>query len=167
MTDERMGERLWAALDRLPDGAGIVFRHHATPLEARRALFARIAALRETRRFTLVRAGGIALSDREDGVHGGAPLPTGGIRTWPVHDRAEALAGKEAGADLLFVSPVFPTRSHPQTAALGSEKAAAIAGDMPLPFIALGGMTAARFAAIEPLGFYGWAAIDAWLDAGA
>src|SRR5262245_49532125 len=28
MTDERLGDRLWDAVDRLPAGAGIVFRHY-------------------------------------------------------------------------------------------------------------------------------------------
>jgi thiamine-phosphate pyrophosphorylase len=165
MTDERMGDRLWQALDRLPDGAGIVFRHYATPPEERRALFARIAARCASRRLILIRAGDAPLADREDGVHGAAPLSGDGIRTWPAHDRADALAGVTAGADLLFASPVFATRSHPGAPALGADKAAAIVGGLTIPAIALGGMTCARFAAIEHLGFYGWAGIDAWLDA--
>ena len=164
MSDERIGDRLWEAIDRLPDGAGIVFRHYATPLDERRALFARIAALCEPRRFTLIRAGNAPLAAEEEGVHGPAPLPKGGIRTWPAHDRAAAIAGVAAGADLLFVSPVFATRSHPGRRALGPQDAAAIAGDLGIPVIALGGMTVSRFGAIKPLGFYGWAAIDAWID---
>jgi thiamine-phosphate pyrophosphorylase len=38
MTDERLGDALWTALRRLPRGAGIVFRHYATPPAERRAL---------------------------------------------------------------------------------------------------------------------------------
>ena len=37
MTDERMGDRLWTAIDRLPiKHSGIVFRHYATPPEVQR-----------------------------------------------------------------------------------------------------------------------------------
>ena len=32
-----------------------------------------------------------------------------------------------------------------------------------VPAIALGGMDARRFRQVQRLGFYGWAAIDAWL----
>src|SRR5690606_35566678 len=41
MTDERQGETLWAALDRLPRGAGVIVRHYSLPMRARRRLFAR------------------------------------------------------------------------------------------------------------------------------
>ena len=36
MTDERMGERLWEAIDRLPSGSGgIVFRHYQSGSDER------------------------------------------------------------------------------------------------------------------------------------
>lgn len=66
------------------------------------------------------------------------------------------------GADALFISPVFPTRSHPGTSALGARRAAAIAKGLPVRRIALGGMDASRYARL--IGFDGWAAIDAWLE---
>ena len=37
MTDERQGDALWSALERLPRGAGVVFRHYSLPAAARRA----------------------------------------------------------------------------------------------------------------------------------
>ena len=43
MTDERLGDAIWPALARLPRGAGVVFRHYATPAAERRALFAAVA----------------------------------------------------------------------------------------------------------------------------
>ena len=42
MTDERQGEGLWAALERLPKGAGVVFRHYGLRPSERRKLFERI-----------------------------------------------------------------------------------------------------------------------------
>ena len=38
MTDERLGVRLWEAIDRLPSDSGIVFRHYSLGAAARRAL---------------------------------------------------------------------------------------------------------------------------------
>ena len=64
-------------------------------------------------------------------------------------------------ASLVFVSPVFATRSHPGAPALGLDRAKRLAEAAGAPAIALGGMNARRFAELE--GLYGWAGIDAWL----
>lgn len=154
MTDERIAD-LPAAVRRLPRGAGVVFRHYATPAGERRRLWRQVRRIALARGLVLVRAGAAALPG-EMGVHG---RPAGsGVRTWPAHDRQEALAGKRAGADLLFVSPVFATRSHPGAAALGPRRARAIGAGLSVPLIALGGVNAARFRRLR--GFAGWAAID-------
>jgi thiamine-phosphate pyrophosphorylase len=42
MTDERLGGGLIDAVLRLPDGAGIVFRHYRLEEKGRRALFDRV-----------------------------------------------------------------------------------------------------------------------------
>jgi thiamine-phosphate pyrophosphorylase len=157
MTDERLGEGLWAALRRLPRGSGVVFRHYTTPVRDRRRLFRRVVRIARARGLVVVRAGGRA-GYGEDGVHGGARWS--GLRTAPVHDRAEAIAAVRRGAELLFVSPVFATRSHPGAEGLGSRKARRIAQGLPVTAIALGGMDARRFRRLT--GFDGWAAIDAW-----
>lgn len=158
MTDERMGDRLWAALHRLPPGSGVVFRHYSLPETDRRALFRHVRRIARARRLVLV----VARPDRiglADGVHG--TVKGRGVRTWPAHDRREAVAGARAGADLLFVSPVHPTRSHPGAPALGPARAAAIGRGLRPKLIALGGMTPQRFRAARRSDFYGWAAIDA------
>ena len=155
MTDERMGDRLWAALFRLPPGSGVVFRHYSLPLPERRALFRRVRRVARARRLVLsvARPEGLGLGD---GVHGTAG---GGTLTWPAHDRRQAVAGARFGATL-FVSPVFPTRSHPGAKALGPMRAAAIGRGLYVPLVALGGMTPRRFRQVRMLGFEGWAAID-------
>ena len=65
---------------------------------------------------------------------------------------------------MLFVSPVFATRSHPGARALGRARLGLMIRNLPVPVIALGGMDARRAAGLQPLGIYGWAAIDAWAD---
>jgi thiamine-phosphate pyrophosphorylase len=160
MTDERMGGMLWTALERLPRGGGVVFRHYGLGLAERRALFAKVARIARRRGLVLIRAGTERLGRGEDGVHGGRGY---GLRTWPAHSRREAMAGACAGADLLFVSPVFPTRSHPGGRSLGRARLGLMIRGLPVPVIALGGMNAQRAASLQPLGIYGWAAIDAWI----
>jgi thiamine-phosphate pyrophosphorylase len=161
MTDERMGDGLWAALAALPHGAGVVFRHFETPLPERRALFARLARIARHKRLILLRAGRERLAG-EMGIHGPGPGRAGALRSWPAHSRQEAIAGVRAGADLLFVSPVFPTRTHPGAPSLGPIRAALMVRGIRTMTIALGGMNASRGRQLAALGFYGWAAIDAW-----
>lgn len=156
MTDERLGNALWRALGALPPGSGVVFRHYATPRRARHALLRRVWRLARARRLVLVVARGPAIGE---GRHG-ATCP-GGLTTWPAHDEREAIAGWRAGANMLFVSPIHATRSHPGERTLSAGQAARIGTGLSLPRIALGGMTARRFRRLR--GFHGWAAIDAWL----
>lgn len=157
MTDERMGDALWLALRALPPGAGVVFRHYATPLPERRTLFRDVRRIARARRLTLVCARPAGLG-RCNGVHGRGYGR--GVRTWPAHSRREAVAGVANGATILFVSPLFATRSHPGEPALRLRKAMVIARGVPVSIIALGGMTADRFRRIRRHGFDGWAAID-------
>ena len=152
MTDERIGDALLPTLRRLPPGSGVVFRHRATAPADRRALFRAVRRVATARRLYLASVGGLGGSVR----HGG-PRPF----TAPAHDRAQAIRAARAGARLVFVSPVFPTASHPGTRALGPGRAAAIARGLDVEVIALGGMDARRWRAIRHLGFDGWAAIGA------
>lgn len=159
MTDERTGESLWMALEGLPRGSGVVFRHYATPLAERRRLFARVARIAQRRRLVLVRAGADRLGRGEAGVHGWAF--TTGLRTMPAHSRRELVAARRMRADAVFVSPVFATRSHPGSARLGRARFGLLIADAEAPVIALGGMDERRFRSL-PRKVHGWAAIDAW-----
>ena len=155
MTDERLGDGLPAAVARLPGGAGIVFRHYSLAEPERRTLF---EVVKGAAPGPVLLAGSAeqARAWGADGSHG-----TGtGATTAPAHDLAEIRAAEAAGAVLIFLSPVFPTRSHPGKPALGVDGFAALAVQTSLPVIALGGMNAAR--ATQLRGAYGWAGIDAW-----
>ena len=160
MTDERLGDRLFAAIGRLPAGAGIVFRHYSLEPAERRGLFDQVRRCAEGRNLTLLLAGlsEEARSWGADGSHGRGRGD--GLRTAPAHDLAEIRDAEAAGAVLVFLSPVFPSRSHPDGAALGPEGFEALAAQARLPVVALGGMNETRFGLLERA--YGWAGIDAW-----
>lgn len=157
MTDERLGDGLFDAIARLPGEAGIVFRHYSLAEAERRALFDRV---RRAHDGLLLLAGPAAQAEawRADGSHGRGRGK--GLRTAPAHDQAEIRAAEAAGANLVFLSPVFPTRSHPGRKALGARHFGALARQSALPVVALGGMNAARARILT--GAYGWAGIDAW-----
>jgi len=161
MTDERQGEGLLDAVARLPEGAGIVFRHYSLPEVARRDLFERVRAAAPGP-VLLAGPADRALAWGADGSHGREPGRGNGLRSAPVHDSAEIRAAERAGADFLFLSPIYPTASHPGARALGLAKFAWLARRTPLPVIALGGMNEARGRRLASFGAYGWAGIEAW-----
>lgn len=155
MTDERQGEGLWKALERLPARAGIVFRHYGLPPADRRALFAEVKAIARRRGLLLIVAGPPLAGG--DGVHNRRGA---GIRTASAHNLRELRAAERRGADLVFLSPVYATRSHLGAKPLGPRRFALIAHQARVPVVALGGMDAVRFRTLG--GAYGWAGIDAW-----
>lgn len=166
MTDERMDDRLWKAIDRLPvERSGIVFRHHSIEHGKRAGLARRIADIAHQRSLTLAIAGSedLARAVGADLVHNPQRRPFALPFSRAIHSIDEADAAKVEGASLVFVSPVYPTRSHPDREALQPQLAAQIARAAGVPAIALGGMSETRFEQLEGEGFAGWAAIDAWL----
>jgi thiamine-phosphate pyrophosphorylase len=154
ITDERQGEALWEALERLPRRSGVVFRHYGLAAAARRALFARVTEVAR-RRALLVVAAGAPLAGA-GGTHGRRGP---GVRTASAHDLRELRAAERAGADLVFLSPVFPTRSHPGGVTLGARGFERLARRARVPVVALGGMDAGKARMLR--GAYGWAGIDA------
>jgi thiamine-phosphate pyrophosphorylase len=149
MTDERMGDALLSSIAALPRGSGVVFRHYALGKAARAALFSQIERIARKRQLVVVIGGA------DHGRHWGAV-------TAPVHSIPERIVAERAGAQLLFVSPVFATASHAGARALGRVKFGRIIRGARVPVVALGGMTRARARSLSPFGIHGWAAIDAF-----
>ncbi|WP_327753274.1 thiamine phosphate synthase [Sphingobium sp. SJ10-10] len=166
MTDERVGEAaLLAAVARLPMGeAGVIFRHYRTPKAERRALFDRVARIARARRLVLMLGGAARQAQgwHADGWHGrdGRGWGKALLHSMPAHGGREMLSARRAGADLVFLSPLFPTRSHPDARALGRMRFAALARLGNGPVIALGGVRAAHWPMLRGIGAFGWAAID-------
>jgi thiamine-phosphate pyrophosphorylase len=170
MTDERMGDGLWAALERLPRGAGVVFRHYRLSPPERRALFDRVRQITRRRGLLLLLAGPepLAAAWHADGVHGPSPARRSArplLRTGSAHDRGEWLAACRRGCDLVFVSPLYVTRSHPDAPVLGPVRAGLLIGQDRKRAVALGGMSPSRARSLKALGLHRWAAIDAWMPA--
>jgi thiamine-phosphate pyrophosphorylase len=171
MTDDRLGgpqaeDPLWLALARLPPGAGVVFRHYGLPAAARRALLAKVAAFARRRRLVLL---GSRIGGAPDGVHRPAHQarvmrPAGrALVTASAHNRRELVQAFAAGADLVFLSPAFATRSHPGARTLGPVRFGLAARPAAGPVVALGGMDAARARRLRSLGATGYAGIDCWM----
>jgi thiamine-phosphate pyrophosphorylase len=165
MTDERMPD-MFAALARLPRRSGIVFRHHSLAEAARRTLFKAVRAVARRHDHVIVLADTPAKARAwgADGAHHRSSLRSCGVRTVPVHSRRERVIADRSGADLLFVSPVFATRSHPDAKPLGRVGLARLIRGARAPAIALGGMSVRRWRRLGALNLHGWAAIDAFSE---
>ncbi|WP_223262729.1 thiamine phosphate synthase [Sphingobium sp. SCG-1] len=165
MTDERMDDTsLMCALNRLPRGAGVVFRHYSLAAKQRRALFDQVRATARRRKLVLLLAGSASTARawKADGWHGRTWGPSNMLHSAPVHSVPELRKAAQVDACLLFVSPVFATRSHPGARVLGRIGFARLAQRASSPTVALGGMTHARWRGLRNAGAYGWAAISAW-----
>lgn len=164
MTDERIGNRLWQAIDALPEGnSGIVFRHYSIAADDRAELARRVAAVCQERGLTLAIGRDVSLANSLMAhlIHN----PDESLGTLPAsrsaHSFDEAQEAWRTGARLIFLSPIFATRSHPGQEPLPRAEAIRVTTASPVPVIALGGMNRARFSELRQ-GFYGWAGIDAW-----
>lgn len=164
MTDERMGDRLFAAIRRLPRGSGIVVRHYSLSLGERRRLFTAVQRYAAPRGHVVLRAGAERLGRREDGTHN-APGAGPGLGTLAVHNWEELRRARRLTPDLIFASPIHVSRSHPGAAAMPRTTLRTILRHAPCGVIALGGMTAHRASRLERLGIAGWSGIDVWLGA--
>ena len=154
ISDARNDAALEHALVRLPRGSGFIFRHYHLSEGARRARFDALARIARARGHVVALAGSRALARRW-----GADLAYGADgHLVPVHSLREI--GRATQAAALLLSPVFPTRSHPGSKALGPLRFRLLAARAQVPVIALGGMsprTARR------LGWPCWAGIDAFV----
>ena len=163
MTDERGGDPVVLARV-LPPGTGIVFRHHVTLSNERRALFNRVRQVTRRRRLLLLLAGppSQAQAWRADGAHHRSALSSKGLRSVAVHNRAELGVALRVKADLIFVSPVFATASHSGARPLGTSRFGLLIGTHRQRVIALGGVKFINSKKLRGLRIHGWAAIDAF-----
>jgi thiamine-phosphate pyrophosphorylase len=111
-----------------------------------------------------------------DGVHVGEDdLPVAAVRSivgpeaivgGTARSAADGLRLVDEGASYLGVGPTYPTRSKEGLPApLGPEGVAAVAGAVPVPVIAIAGITADRVADVLAAGAWGVAVISAVADA--
>lgn len=164
MTDERFGEELLSAIAKLPPRSGVIFRHYSLSTHDRRVFFEQVRAVCRRHGHILLLAGSAELARKwgADGFHGAGRALPGQIHSAAVHNGKELKIARRNRADLLLISPVFDTASHPNAAILGIAGFRALATKRgTAKAIALGGINAARARKLGTAA-YGWAAIDAF-----
>lgn len=156
-TDARRLPDPLPAIARLPVGrAGVVFRHDGA--RDRANLGRAVAQLCRARRLILVVAGDSRLAAALGaGMHlRGGRFPDSrrppGILTSSAHDVRQVRLAAQVGAKVIFLSPAFPTASHPGSAALGPLRWSAIARHAPRRAVvaALGGVDGGSVRRLPP-----------------
>jgi thiamine-phosphate pyrophosphorylase len=143
VADGRFADQLWPAVRALPNRSGVLFLYRDLRKGERARTLAKLRRLAATRGLVIVDEGAGEVAR--------------------VHDVKEIRQAGIAGVPILFLSPMFPTRSHPGWEPIPRMRAAALLRLTKAPVMALGGVTDLRFRRIQRLGFSGWAAIDAWI----
>jgi thiamine-phosphate pyrophosphorylase len=143
IVDRRVEGAFWNTVRKLPRGSGILVLQHDLAASERSKLLVRLNRFAERRRLTIV-----------DERRGWAAR---------VHNMRELRQALSIGTALLLLSPIYPTRSHPDWKPLPRMRAATLARLANRRAVALGGMDRRRFITAQKLGFVGWAGIDAWI----
>ena len=162
LSGARNDAALEEALATLPEGSGFVFRHYHLQPAKRRERWEMLRSIVRSKNHLVILSGdaNAGVEWGADGIYGPPEKlgkTSGLLRFATAHDAVEIELANRTGADALFLSPVFPTRSHPDGDALGETRFHDLAARSAIPVIALGGMTAERARA---LGVRRWAAID-------
>jgi thiamine-phosphate pyrophosphorylase len=127
----------WRAIGELPVGSGILILR---PLIS--AGLRRLTNLARLRQLVIIHE-----------------APRSAARTHNVRELRQALLRR---TPLILLSPIYPTRSHPDWKPMPRMRAASLTRLAKRRAIALGGMNARRYAKVAPLGFIAWAGISAF-----
>jgi len=173
LSDEKRLPDPLAALDRLPRGAGLVFRHYGALGGAGRqnqrpgayaAAGSFVSGAFAPGREALARA--LVVKARARGIRVLALGPMrrrkSTIGTIAAHSLRTVFRAARLGADAAVLGPVFPTASHPGATPLGPLRFARFCRKSPIPVYAIGGIgpeTALRLKDSGAIGFAGIGAI--------
>lgn len=173
-TDPRRVASPEAVVERLPRGAGVVFRAFGGADAVARG--GRLRAIADARGLTLLVGADpeLAAAIRADGLHMperlASEIPTLRDRygryliTVAAHGLAAVRAAERARADAAIVSPVFPSNSPSAGRPLGLEGLTALVEATDLPLYALGGVRADTVLQLAGSGVAGIAAVEALAD---
>lgn len=160
-----------AVAERLPRGAGVVFRAFGAPDAVEQGR--RLRAIADARGLTLLVGAHANLAEGigADGLHmperfiGDVPRLRAEHGRWLItvaaHDLAAVQAAQRAGADAIVISPVFLSNSPSAGEPLGVEGLKALVAATSAPVYGLGGVRAHTVTSLIGSGIVGIAAVEA------
>ena len=173
-TDRKRCADLSLAIKKLPKNSAVIFREYDLDEAAREKLAQEIIAICRGRNHKILIGKNVALARklRADGIHFSdndiLPLAVFNRQNWPrefifsfaCHNFLSVLKSQQLKVDLLFVSPIFATKSHPNIAPLGLMQLSKIIRASKVPVFALGGVNEKNIHTLERLGAQGFGAIE-------
>ncbi len=170
MTDEARGTSPDHVAN-LPADAAVIFRDYDHPDRATLGRLYKDACQRRGLLFFVAGDQDLAIELGANGLH----IPEHQIadishlrnERWLVsaacHSSESLMSAAQNGADLALLSPIFPTKSHPDAMALGVDTLTDILDRSPIPIYALGGIDATtikqlpdhpRLAGVAAIGYF-------------
>lgn len=105
---------------------------------------------------------GLHLSSEKASRFTERPVPESVVLSVSVHTLAQLQQAQAMGADCVLLSPVLPTKTHPDMPALGWQQASEWVAQATIPVYALGGVSPDHLPQAKNFGFHGVAAIGAF-----
>ena len=168
--DERLPDPL-GAIAKLPKGSLVILRARDARRRERLARDVRRVVRRRGLTWLIADDPRLAARHGADGahfpearmndVHYWRARRPGWLITCAAHSLGACARGGSAGADAVFLSPVFATASHPGHSSLGVARTCFVAKLSPLPVYALGGITPANARRLSGAPLAGLAAVGA------
>ena len=149
-TDRNRVDDVFAVVKNLPKNSAIIIREYDLE-NSQRLDFARIisdlARKRSLKVFVgkdiklakKIKADGVHFSDWE-GLKSYNNLGKNFLISYACHSEKSVRRAQKIGCDLIFYSPIFPTKSHPNQKTIGSLKLRNLTAKATIPIYALGGI---------------------------
>jgi thiamine-phosphate pyrophosphorylase len=162
-------------INRMPRNSAIILRHRDDAERQRLAYILRPVCRRRYVLLFIANDIDLAIRCKADGIHcseayiwrnnthlrsvAGQPA-----RRWLIsaaaHSLNSALRAQRTGVDMILISPVFPTASHPDARTLGTLQLTSITRRIVPPVYGLGGITGLRLKRLKNTGLAGLAGIE-------
>jgi len=171
MTDpERISDPV-ASAKRLPNGSAVIYRHFGKADRYTEAEILRRVTLEREQQFLIGADPDLAIRIGADGVHFCRDAKLGDPTLWRRRcsdwlismaglKGAQVYSGDLSVLDGLFISSAFPSRSPSAGKPVGVKRLAKIAGDLPVPVFALGGVNKLTAKKLKDTGLAGLAAVS-------
>ena len=156
----------------------MIFREYDLKSKEREILAQEILAIcrEQNHKFLIGKNFELARKLRADGVHFSdqdhLPLQIFNRQHWPrkfifsfaCHNFLSVLKSQQLKADMIFASPIFATKSHPNIAPLGLKELSKIIRVSKIPVFALGGVSLENINSLQKLGIAGFGGIGLFCD---
>ena len=160
-------------IKKLPKNSAVIFREYDLESKEREILAREILAIcrAKNHKFLIGKNLELARKLRADGVHFSdrdhLPLQIFNRQNWPrkfifsfaCHNFLSVLKSQQLKADMIFVSPVFATKSHLGVEPLGLRELSKIIRLSKIPIFALGGVSEKNINSLQKLGIAGFGGI--------